>query len=295
MAIQAQMYTENLGFPLGGSQDLLVDNGCGVRKFCLNPPQQQQQQQHHHHQQQQQQGQLPNMQLQPLHNRPQDFYLNSRSLRARDQSMASFSPNVASQIVKQNKEINQLISLQNERLRLALQEQRKQQITLLLKNYESKAQFLLQQKDEEIAKEIKRTIELEDLLTMMETENQTWQRVAKENEAMIMSLNNAIEQLRKGSGGGGACHSGAHGVEDAESCCEIVMNSGHPAGQEQRGEPDVQVNEVGMMKCKICSIRNSCVILLPCRHLCSCNSCVAFIESCPVCNVVKKASIEVRL
>lgn len=287
MAIQAQTYAENLGFPLGGSQDLLVDNGCGVHNFCLNPPQQQ----HQHHPQQ---GQLPSVQLQPLHNRPQDFYLNSRLLRPQDQSMASVSPNMASQIEKQNKEIHQLISLQNERLRLALQEQRKQQFTLLLKNYESKAQFLLLQKDEEIARAIKRTTELEELLKRMEAENQTWQRVAKENEALIMSLNNSMEQLRKG---GGACPSGANGVEDAESCCcEIPMNSGHLAAEQQRGEPEVQVNETGMMMtCKICSFRNSCVILLPCRHLCSCNACEAFIESCPVCNVVKKASIEVCL
>lgn len=186
-----------------------------------------------------------------------------------------------------------LYAKQNERLRLALQEHRKQQITLLLMNYESKAQFLFQQKDEEIAKAVNRTIELEDLLKRMETENQTWQRMAKENEAMIMSLNKSMEQLRKGASAAAADRQSSGngvGVEDAESCCEIVMNSA-PVAAEQ---PEVRVNRMPMM-CKICCFRSSSVIMLPCRHLCSCNVCEAFIETCPVCNVVKEASIEALL
>lgn len=82
---------------------------------------------------------------------------------------------------------------QNDRLRLALQELRKQQISYFLKKSELKTQFLLQRKDEEIAKAVNKAMELENLVRRMETENQTWQRVAKEKEAMVMSLKNTIE------------------------------------------------------------------------------------------------------
>lgn len=165
---------------------------------------------------------------------------------------------------------------------MALQEQRKQHLASIIKSCESKAQFLLQQKDEEIAKGLNRTMELEQLLKGIEAENQTWERVAKEHEAIITSMNKTMEQLqevaasqyRNGNGGG---------VEDAESCCDIGYLD-HAKAEESK--------ENGQMRCKICNSRSSCVILLPCRHLCSCNTCAAFIGSCPVCNMVKKASIE---
>ena len=51
MAVQAQLYQENLGFPLFGSQDWMMDvnNGCGgggfgLNQFCFNVPQKNQQQ-----------------------------------------------------------------------------------------------------------------------------------------------------------------------------------------------------------------------------------------------------------
>ncbi|KAL3539090.1 hypothetical protein ACH5RR_002456 [Cinchona calisaya] len=254
MAVQAHLYSENLvGFPL--------ENGCGLNNdFCVNL---QQQQKHH-------------IQTMQQHHRLQDFRFDNTFLRPDNQSMVVPRTTLESQIEKNSKEIDLLFYLQNERLRLALQEQWKQQIVFLLKNYEAKAQFLLQLKDEEIATAMSRTIELEDLVKKMETENQMWQRVAKENEEIIISLNNTMDQLREGALSGG----GNYGVEDAGSCCEILMD------REQTREQKHQT-------CRMCNSRSSCVILLPCRHLCSCNVCEAIIESCPVCNMVKKSSIEV--
>jgi E3 ubiquitin-protein ligase BOI-like protein len=93
-----------------------------------------------------------------------------------------------------------------------LQEQKRQQLSLLLKKVESKALPILKQKDEEIAQAAKRTVELEDFLKKLEFENQTWQRMALENEAKVISLNNTIEQLRENAS---SCFN--NGAEDAES------------------------------------------------------------------------------
>ncbi|KAG8368079.1 hypothetical protein BUALT_Bualt15G0008000 [Buddleja alternifolia] len=210
MAIQAHMYSENLGFALGAPQE-------------------------------QQQQQPPLMQFHNLsHHKNIDFH----------QSIP-FSHTISPHVENQRIEMDRFINLQNERLRMALQEQRKQQISQILKIYESKTQFLIKQKEEQIAKATNRTMELEDFLRRIEIENQTWQRVAKENESMVASLNSTIERLRETATANAA-------AEDAECC-----NS-----------------------------RNSCVIMLPCRHLCSCRNCDAILDSCPVCNMVKKASIE---
>lgn len=265
MAIEAQLYPDNFGFPLGVSQNLM-ESGYGFNELCLNFPQNLQQKTEN-----------------------QCFDNNGLLSKNNNHQSMPFSQSIAVQIEKQRQEIDRVISLQNERLRLALQEQRKQQIALILRKYEVKTVVLLKQKGEEIAKAMNRAMELEDFLRRMEIENQTWQRVAKENEAMVGSLNNTIKQLREN-----ACL--ANGIEDAESCCDVMIYRGDNETGENRGyEKNQQESEeqgTRKMVCKSCNSRNSCVIFLPCRHLCSCKACQAFLDSCPVCGMAKKASIE---
>ncbi|PSS29523.1 E3 ubiquitin-protein like [Actinidia chinensis var. chinensis] len=249
MAIQAQLYPDSFVFPLGRTQNWM-ENAYGFNESCFNLPQKQQQ-------------------LQNLQQKTQILCFDNQS------SMA-FSESVSALIEKQWQEIDRFICLQNERLRLALQEQKRQQIAMILSKYEEKTMFLLKHKEEEIVKAMNRTMELEDFLRRMEIESQTWQRLAKENEAMVSSLNNTIEKLRENG-----CF--ANGVEDAESCCDLI-DRGERTG-ENRGEREAMV-------CKCCNSRGSCVIFLPCRHLCSCKDCQFSLDSCPVCGMAKKAIIE---
>ncbi|PIA27851.1 hypothetical protein AQUCO_07500038v1 [Aquilegia coerulea] len=183
---------------------------------------------------------------------------------------------------KQRQEIDQVIALQNERLRLALQEQRKQQQFILLKRLESKAQSLLRQKDEDLAKARRKTMELEDCIRKFEMENQAWQRVAQENESMVIALNNTLEEVREN-----ACYLALADAEDAESCCCESSSS-----IKNRG-----INEERLLKkkmtCKGCNVEKSCVLFLPCRHLCSCKSCESLLDFCPVCKSVKKGWMDV--
>ncbi|KAL2459802.1 Rho GDP-dissociation inhibitor 1 [Forsythia ovata] len=69
---------------------------------------------------------------------------------------------LVSQIDKQRLQIDQFVTLQNDRLRLALEEQRKQQISYFLK----KSQVLIQQKDEEIIKAVNKAMELEEFMKL---------------------------------------------------------------------------------------------------------------------------------
>ncbi|KAI3515239.1 hypothetical protein L1887_14036 [Cichorium endivia] len=259
MAIQARLYSENLAFPfigddgggVGGgslSQDLMEN--CGVNDFYLFNLQQQQQQLY-------QQSHQP-----PTKN--QDSVFESGF----NKPTTMHSQSVAAYIQKQNQEIEGFISLQNERLRLALQAHRKQQLLTILKKYESKSEILLKQKDEEIKRATTRRIELEEFLRITDIERQKWQMAAMETEAMVMNLSNKIEQLRANS---------KIEVEDEGSCCHQ--------------ENDVENKST--MICKNCFSEDSCVVMIPCRHLCCCRSCDAFLHSCPVCNMVKKASIQV--
>ncbi|KAF3434714.1 hypothetical protein FNV43_RR21799 [Rhamnella rubrinervis] len=313
MAIQAQLYSENLGFPLCGSQDWIVvdgNSGCGgtgstdgYGQFHFNISQKQQQQQQLHMQE------LQNQQLHLLQQRNQNLWLennfpvsvskdnNSQSTTdntTQSTSMAAYSQSIAFQVENQRQEIDQYLKVQNERLRLVLQEQRKQQIETLLKKIESKTTALLRQKDEEMAQGAKRAMELEDLLRKMEMENQSWKRVAQEKEAMVVSLNNTLEQMRERA----SCCLNNNGAEDAESCCDVEERE-NTEDEEEEEEGDSSYVEQKRLKkkgakmvCRGCNSRSSCVLFLPCRHLCSCKACEAFLDSCPVCQTPKKASIE---
>ncbi|PPS07816.1 hypothetical protein GOBAR_AA12833 [Gossypium barbadense] len=170
-----------------------------------------------------------------------------------------------------------LAKIQNERLRSALREQRKRQSAILLKCMESKAMHLIRQKEEDLARATKKTMELEASLRKAETESHSWQNLAKAKEAMIMDLNNKLEQARE------SLVWVSNAPEDAESLFR----------DQQEGEVKQKSNSNNKMACKHCNARSSCVVFLPCRHLCSCKSCETFLEACPVCNSIKEASIKV--
>ncbi|XP_043702249.1 probable BOI-related E3 ubiquitin-protein ligase 3 [Telopea speciosissima] len=282
MAVQEQQYPENLGFPLFGLQEWM-DSCCGgsvgFNDLYFNPQQQEQMQQ------------LQNLNIQ--RNQTLGFENSpvvSSSSNGNLVSMA-FSESLAAQIDKQALEIDRFILLQNERLRSALHEQRKQQMATLLKKMESKALSLLKWKDEDIARAAKRTIELEECLRKVEMENQAWRKVAKENKAMVVALNNTLEQVKEN-----ACCFPSAEADDAESFCDVSPEH----NREEKGREEARYNEeqepMRKMACKVCNSRRSCVLFLPwTRHLCSCKSCEAFLDSCPVCNSLKNASMEVFL
>lgn len=302
MAIQAQLYSDNIGFPMCGSLDL-IDNGCGLVGAAagfnqqISSSQLQQLQQFQH--------------LQNQHQRDQAFAFgstnNNRESIMFEKQRYEIDQFIKSQVSTKSYKKTQIFRffsigslifyfdfVQNERLRLLLQEQRKQQYEVLVKKIESKASFLLRQKDEEIVKARNKTMELQNMLKKLEMENQAWQRVAQENEAMVVSLNNRLEQVREEQA---SCRFN-NGVDDAESCCECednnegIMETKGFAAVDSSNQRQEEQEEKTTMVCKCCYCRNSSVLFLPCRHLCSCKDCAAFLDSCPVCRTPKKACIE---
>ncbi|KAL7125499.1 hypothetical protein ABFS83_14G120900 [Erythranthe nasuta] len=274
MAIQAQFYSENFdGIALGtANQDCVMEN------LCFAPPRQQQQQYTTSFDQYQNISHQKNTtSFDQYQNISHQKNFNFLASNANSNNIPLHLQRFSAQIDKQRLEFDQLFNLQNERLRLAMQEQRNQQTAILMKKYETKTRLLLKQKDQEIANAANRTNELQNFLNRIEIENQTWQRVARENESMVASLSGTIQRLRESSAAAAACSPAA----DAESCCE---NGGEDDEEEKWGERK--------LVCRRCKSEKSSVILLPCRHLCCCKECEVFLDSCPVCTMVKKASVE---
>ncbi|KFK30145.1 hypothetical protein AALP_AA7G222500 [Arabis alpina] len=180
---------------------------------------------------------------------------------------------------KQRQEIDTFIRLQNERLRYVLQEQRKQEMEMILRRMETKALVLMSQKEEEMLKAMKKNMELEDLLKKMEIENQTWQRIARENEALVVTLNSTIQQVKERAVTA-TCHDATE-VEDEGSCC------GGGGGE------DIPVKKLSSCCCWNCGSNGETrVLFLPCRHLCCCIECEDGLVLCPICNTPKKNRIE---
>ncbi|XP_061342160.1 probable BOI-related E3 ubiquitin-protein ligase 3 [Gastrolobium bilobum] len=258
MAIQAHMYPSNV------SSSFYNNGYCnvGLLESQFNSQQK-------HDQQQQQQLEEP---LQQLHNESWLRQVDSNLLVY--DSKALNSPSFVVQLEKQWEEIDQYIRFQNEKLRFMLQEQHKQQVAALLKIVESRSLYILKQKDEEIEQVARKMAELEDFLRRLEMENKEWKKVAQEKEAMVSWLNKTLEEMRE------------RVANDAESCCD------ERSGKELEEEGIAEYSGAQVMLCKSCHSRRSCFLFLPCRHLCSCKACDAFLEACPVCRMPKKASIE---
>ncbi|GFZ10449.1 hypothetical protein Acr_21g0010480 [Actinidia rufa] len=185
----------------------------------------------------------------------------SSTSRENNCSSVAFSQSLPTLLEKQSQEIDWALYLQNERLKTTLQAESRQQLLFLLQRYESKLTILMSQRNENLSIATKKTKYLEQCLIKIEMDKQNWQRKAKENEAKVTELNNTLIRVTE---------------REAESFC---------------GESKMMMKNC----CKVCSSRRSCVMLLPCRHLCSCKSCEAFVGLCPVCESVKEASMEVFL
>ncbi|KAK1322469.1 hypothetical protein QJS10_CPA03g02292 [Acorus calamus] len=174
---------------------------------------------------------------------------------------------------KQRQEIDRLLYTHNEKLRLLLQQLRNQHVSTVLKWMDSKASHIVRKKEKDIADANFKTVELEIELRRLEQEIQMWQRKVREAEDNVLALNGAIEQVREGNRFSSV-------ADDASSCCCCSSSSNLPS-------------EVVVIPCKVCCSRDSCMLMLPCRHLCACKSCDGVIQSCPICNSVKRGSIEV--
>ncbi|KAE8704213.1 hypothetical protein F3Y22_tig00110458pilonHSYRG00243 [Hibiscus syriacus] len=180
-------------------------------------------------------------------------------------SMAVSQP-LDAQLEIQRQELDCFLQLRNERLRYALRKQRNEQLGNLLKIVESKALYLLTRKEEDLARATNKRMELEACLREVERESKSWQRLAEANESTAMDLSKRLEQAKDNA------------VEDEESC-----------------NNDQQQDRDSKMACKQCNSKSSCVLFLPCRHLCSCKSCEPLLVSCPVCKSVKEGSVKVFL
>ncbi|XP_075483116.1 BOI-related E3 ubiquitin-protein ligase 1-like [Primulina tabacum] len=204
-----------------------------------------------------------------------------------------FGDDILPQIQQYQIEIDTIISQHTKRIKLELEERRNKQARFLVAAIGEGVTKKLKEKEDQIQKMGKLNFFLQERVKSLYVENQLWREMAQTNEATANSLRSDLEQVLAHVGGEERLSAGACGVaaveDDVESCCG---SSDHH--EKDHAEETVSQNR----NCKRCGERESCVLLLPCRHLCLCNVCGSGshqLQSCPVCNATMNATLHVNM
>lgn len=197
--------------------------------------------------------------------------------------------------------------LQTEKVRREIDERRKRNARRIIAAVEEGVMKRLRAKEEEIEKIGKLNWSLEEKVKSLCIENQIWRDLAQTNEATANALRCNLEQVlahvqdddRHRTAAVENCATAAL-MDDAQSCCG--SNYEAEARGERKGEMNSHNNDEGTSNsnssnrwCRNCGKVESCVLLLPCRHLCLCTVCGSSLHTCPVCKSTKEASLHVNL
>ncbi|XP_058722771.1 probable BOI-related E3 ubiquitin-protein ligase 3 [Vicia villosa] len=255
----------------------------------------------------------------------QNSYLAPSTVPQNNKSCASSSfsflgEDISLQIQRQQLDIDQLIAQQMEKVKYEIEEKRKRQAMRLIQAIDMSVTKRLKAKEEEIEKIARTNWALEERVKSLCMENQIWRDLAQSNEATANALRSNLEQLlaqRIGNDNGDTISPvGRHValIDDAESCCdsnESINDEENVAEWRSVGDNnnngrnmrncsgdggDSGSNFVNSMKlCSNCGKDESCVLILPCRHLCLCGVCGSNLNICPICKSFKTASIHVNM
>ncbi|OIW13896.1 hypothetical protein TanjilG_31785 [Lupinus angustifolius] len=185
-------------------------------------------------------------------------------------------------------EIDHVLAHHAEKVRMELREQKMRQSRMLLGTIQQVTAKKLREKDEEIQRISKLNMALQEKVKNLCIENQLWREMAQTNETTVNYLRSNLEQVL-------AHVSTDHHVvvavaDDAESSC----GSNDAAENGDDTAASVVVGG-GRNMCKNCGVRESIVLVLPCRHLSLCTICGSTIHNCPVCDSGMDASVHVNL
>ena len=164
----------------------------------------------------------------------------------------------------------------------------------------------LRAKEEEIEKICKLNWALEERVKSLCIENQIWRDLAQTNEATANALRTNLEQVLASqvkdehTRGVGFEEAAADVIDDAQSCCGSSWEVERRTLAEEGGDKKLKDNnnngeEESSRLCRNCRKEESCVLLLPCRHLCLCTVCGSSLHICPICKSTKNASFHVNL
>ncbi|KAA8523454.1 hypothetical protein F0562_009877 [Nyssa sinensis] len=219
-------------------------------------------------------------------------------------SFTFLGEDISLQIQQQQLDIDRFIAQHTEKVRLEIEERRKRCSSRIIAALEGGIMKKLRSKEEEIEKIGKINWALEERVKSLCVENQIWRDLAQSNEATANALRSNLEQVlaqvkdEQHNRYGADLDEAAALVDDAQSCCGS-NNGGNEEGRrtlaDSRGRNDDGISSSSDRLCRNCRKEESCVLLLPCRHLCLCTVCGSSVHTCPICKSNKNASLHVNM
>ncbi|XP_062169872.1 E3 ubiquitin-protein ligase BOI-like isoform X1 [Alnus glutinosa] len=210
----------------------------------------------------------------------------SESMTAALPVILSLSDNLKTEIDRQNEEFDCYIRFQEENILKDVRELKQRHTVSFLSAIEKVVDRKLHEKELEIENMNRKNKELMERIKQIAMEVQSWHYRAKYNESVVNALKSNLQRVMAQ----GAIH-GKEGCGDSE-----VDDAASYANVDHQGIIDGSGNSVYMkkqMNCRACKVKEVCVLLIPCRHLCLCKDCEGFIDVCPICQEMKTASAQV--
>ncbi|GER32232.1 SBP (S-ribonuclease binding protein) family protein [Striga asiatica] len=169
---------------------------------------------------------------------------------------SALSNDMKREIDEQNKALDHLIRIQEEKMRKGVRDIRDKHMASFLAAVENEVAKKMQEKEVELERVAGKNKELMERVKHATWEAQKWCYMAKYNESVINVLRANL-------------HKEGIGESDADSYTE---------------------RDLVRVRCRSCGRNEASVLLMPCRHLCLCRECEAGV--CPVCRAVTTASFE---
>ncbi|KAI9124965.1 hypothetical protein K1719_003581 [Acacia pycnantha] len=218
----------------------------------------------------------------------------SGSMTVTPPTILSLGDNIRTELYRQKQELDQYIQLQKEQLSKGLRDMKQKHTASLLTAIDKGVSKKIREKEVEIENMNRKNRELAEKIKQVALEAQNWHYRAKYNESVVNVLRNNLQQAISQGVEQGKEGFGDSEVDDAAStidpnnllsCHGVTMKS---AGKKQQGSEE-------HMFCRACKVKEVSMLLMPCRHLCLCKDCDAFLNVCPVCQMMKSASVQVFL
>ncbi|PWA74197.1 Zinc finger, RING-type [Artemisia annua] len=222
-------------------------------------------------------------------------FVNGNEFDSQNKGIFTFlGQDMSMQIYQQQLEIDRFIANHTEKVRLAIQVTRQRNSMRLIAAAQEGIKNKLRSKDDEIVKMSKLNYALEEKVKSLNVENQIWQQMAQSNEATANVLRLNLQQLLTQIQQQQQQQQTANDVEDNESCCGSNYEEEHHGNNNGTTTIDNNGDTLNRL-CRNCGIVESCVLLLPCRHLCVCSTCESSINFCPICKSLKNATLHVNM
>ncbi|KAK2428266.1 RING-type E3 ubiquitin transferase [Trifolium repens] len=218
----------------------------------------------------------------------------SGSITATPSIILSLGDNLRTELDRQQEELDQYIKFQKEHLSKGVRDMKQKHMTSLVTSIEKGFGKKLKEKDMEIENMNRKNKELAERIKQVAIEAQNWHYRAKYNESVVNALRNNLQQaISNGVEHGLKEGFGDSEVDDAASYIDPNNFLSIPCAPMKSIYKSYQGME--NLSCRACKAKEVCMLLMPCRHLCLCKDCDGFINVCPVCQLIKTASVEVYL